>query len=344
MTTRNPFLSAAALACLLTASSCSKDLSLTEKNHQVIAGKTQLQVVNYRQEMRNFIQEISAWAKQQQNGFLIVAQNSSELLTNDGDAAGTVNTAYIKALDGVGREELYYGYDNSDDKPTPKADSDEWLAFCKVAASQHLRVLTTDYCFTPGKVANSYQLNQKNGFISFAASHRELDNIPAGAPFNENSNNINTLADARNFLYLINSGSFGSRTRFLDSLKATNYDVIVMDAFPESDTVHWDKSLITSLKTKKNGGKRIVLAYMSMGQAEQYRWYWKAAWVKNPPAWLETMDPYWKGNYYIRYWMPEWKAFIYGNSASYTQKLIDAGFDGAYLDPVDGSQHWEEKP
>ena len=96
-----------------------------------------------------------------------------------------------------------------------------------------------------------------------------------------------------------------------------------------------------SLKTKANGGKRIVLSYMSIAQAEDYRSYWDPNWLKNPPAWLVTaVDPDWAGDYNVRYWMADWKKIIYGNNTSYTQKLLDAGFDGAYLDLYD-YQVWE---
>ena len=32
---------------------------------------------------------------------------------------------------------------------------------------------------------------------------------------------------------------------------------------------------IIALKTKKNGGQRLVIAYMSIGEAEDYRFYWQ---------------------------------------------------------------------
>lgn len=57
---------------------------------------------------------------------------------------------------------------------------------------------------------------------------------------------------------------------------------------------------------------------------------------------MEKHDPYWDGSYYVRYWMTDWKNLIYGNANAYTQKILDAGFDGTYLDPEDGSAYWEE--
>jgi len=39
--------------------------------------------------------------------------------------------------------------------------------------------------------------------------------------------------------------------------------------------------------------------------------------------------------YWVRFWKPEWHKIIYGNDDSYIKKILDAGFDGAYLDNVE---------
>lgn len=39
--------------------------------------------------------------------------------------------------------------------------------------------------------------------------------------------------------------------------------------------------------------------------------------------------------------MTDWKNIIYGTSDSYTQKLLNSGFDGAYLDIVDAFEYFE---
>ena len=65
---------------------------------------------DYRQEMRELVMRISARAKGIDPGFLVVPQNGHELLTWDGTEAGEPVLPYIGAIDGVGREELFYGY------------------------------------------------------------------------------------------------------------------------------------------------------------------------------------------------------------------------------------------
>ena len=88
------------------------------------------------------------------------------------------------------------------------------------------------------------------------------------------------------------------------------------------------------------GGEKIVLCYMSIGQAEDYRFYWDPEWKNTPPSWLDEKDPVWTGDYWVRYWDPEWQAIIYGSPDSYLDQILALGFDGIYLDRVDAYQYY----
>jgi len=82
---------------------------------------------------------------------------------------------------------------------------------------------------------------------------------------------------------------------------------------------------------------------MSIGEAEDYRFYWNTAWAISPPSWMEAENPDWPGNYKVKYWDPAWQAMIYGNDASYLKKILDAGFDGVYLDIIDAFEYFENQ-
>ena len=134
----------------------------------------------------------------------------------------------------MGREDLFYGY-NGDNIPTPKSEQDYIIAFLETAKENNKEVLITDYCWTPSYIDDSYQQNKIRNYISFAADHRELDNIPIypDEPYNSNLDNINKLNDAKNFLYIINTALFQNKNDFLNAIKQTNYDLIIMDLFFE---------------------------------------------------------------------------------------------------------------
>jgi cysteinyl-tRNA synthetase len=85
----------------------------------------------------------------------------------------------------------------------------------------------------------------------------------------------------------------------------------------------------------------MVISYMSIGEAESYRYYWDDDWRLGNPEWLVRENPNWKGNFKVQYWNPEWKAVILGNDNSYLQLILDAEFDGVYLDIIDGFEFFE---
>jgi cysteinyl-tRNA synthetase len=295
---------------------------------------------DYRQDMRNLVINISRYSKSMETDFLIIPQNGQELLTLDGEPTGPPANDYIEAIDGVGREDLFYGYEK-DDRPTPESEREYMISFLDLALSQGLKVLVTDYCSTPSRMEDSYIKNSQKGYISFSADHRDLDDIPSypGDPFNMNSDNITSLSDARNFLYILDPEGFPSRTEYLNDLRDTNFDIILIDAFYGSEIL--SSVEVDSLQTKENGGERLVIAYMSIGEAEDYRFYWESDWKNDKPSWLEKENPDWEGNYKVRYWDPAWQNIIFGSVDSYLDRIISAGFDGVYLDIIDAFEYFE---
>ena len=292
-----------------------------------------------KQTMRDFVIEISQYAKAKNSNFNIIPQNGIELVSTNGESATDANTAYLNAIDANGQEDLWYGYD-IDDQLTPVATTVYLKDFLNLSLKAGKKILVTDYCSTTSKVSNSYFENNKLGYTSFAADHRELNNIPVTAVYQENNAEVTSISQVKNFLYLINPEKFVTKTDFINAVTATNYDLVIMDLFFH-DGISFTKVEINTLKNKANGGKRLVISYMSIGEAENYRYYWQNSWTTSKPDWLDAENPDWKGNFKVKYWDPEWQSIIYGNDDSYVKKIIDAGFDGAYLDIIDAFEYYE---
>jgi cysteinyl-tRNA synthetase len=298
---------------------------------------------DYKQEMRNFVQNISVYAKGINPNFAIIPQNGANLVSNNGDESGSPDMNYINAIDGIGQEDLFYGYDN-DNQATSLDDNNYFRTFLDMAKNNGtVKIMVTDYCSTPTKMDDSYTQNNGLGYVSFAADHRDLDNIPSypNPIYNENTDTITNLQDAKNFLYLINpDNNFATKQAFVDAVKSTNYDYIIMDYFYNGE--EFTSSQIEQLKQKANGGKRLLICYMSIGEAENYRYYWKSDWKIGSPSFIVEENPNWAGNYVVKYWESEWQDVIFGNDNSYLKKILDAGFDGVYLDIIDAFEHFEE--
>ena len=146
---------------------------------------------SYRQLMRNFVINISEYAKVINPAFVVIPQNGFELVAIDEQRDLTASQAYLAAIDGAGQEDLFYGYEN-DNEPTDNTITENILQYLDLDENFSVEVLVTDYCETISFIDDSYQRNYEKGYISYAADHRELDNIAQypQAPFNENSNDF----------------------------------------------------------------------------------------------------------------------------------------------------------
>jgi cysteinyl-tRNA synthetase, unknown class len=130
----------------------------------------------------------------------------------------------------------------------------------------------------------------------------------------------------------------------LDALGKTKFDFAIMDYSRDgSDAETFTPEEVATLKNSP-GGPKPVLSYMSIGEAEDYRWYWQRSWDMNrdgrpdagAPAWLGPANPNWPGNYKVRYWDPDWQQIVY----DYLDKVLAAGYDGVYLDIIDAYEYW----
>lgn len=298
--------------------------------------------IDYRLEMRDFVIAISKEAKSQDSDFFIIPQNGHELLSSSGSFDGEVNQLYLDAIDGVGQENLFYGY-KGDNVPTSSEDVSYLTGFIEIAHNAEKVVFITDYISVPSSIDLAYAKNKARDYVSFSADERDLNTIPEfPKPIpNLNVDNISNLKEVQNFLYLINPGKFSSRDDFIKTLSQTNYDMLIVDAFYGSEIL--TAAEVTQLKTKANGGRRLVISYMSIGEAEDYRFYWKDGWNNVKPFFLEEENPEWKGNYKVKYWDKNWQAIILGNEESYLQRILKSDFDGVYLDIIDGFWYFENK-
>lgn len=294
-----------------------------------------------KQQMRDFVIGISQYAKTINPKFNIIPQNGIELVSKDGENTSEGNVEYLNAIDANGQEDLFYGYDN-DDQKTPAATTSYLKAFLNLFKKSGKKILVTDYCSTVSKMNDSYLQNKNAGYVSFAASKRELNIIPnIPVTINEENNAVvTTMSQVKNFLYLINPDNFTTKADFINAVTATNYDLIIMDFFFH-DGSEFTAAEVNQLRNKANGGKRLVVSYMSIGEAESYRYYWQSSWNTNKPDWMDAENPDWAGNFKVKYWNPDWQKIIYGNDNSYLKKILNAGFDGAYLDIIDAFEFYE---
>ena len=138
---------------------------------------------------------------------------------------------------------------------------------------------------------------------------------------------------------IADASSWGYQLQNADpaELAASAYDVIVMDY--SRDGTDAGAYSVSEIQSIKSSGK-IVLAYFSIGEAEDYRFYWKSWWKPGNPSWLGPENPDWRGNYKVRYWQAGWwKSAM----KPYLNRILAAGFDGVYMDIIDAYWYWHEE-
>ncbi len=156
------------------------------------------------------------------------------------------------------------------------------------------------------------------------------------------------IAAPRTFAYVLQAEDLASsRAATVRRLAKSGRDWIVLDLSQNGRVEgRWTRKEIRTIRAGKPG--RQVLAYVSIGEAEDYRGYWRRAWDANhdgrpdaaAPAWLLAENPDWEGNYKVRYWQTAWQRII----RKQLDAVIRAGFDGAYLDIVDAFEYFEYDP
>jgi cysteinyl-tRNA synthetase len=128
------------------------------------------------------------------------------------------------------------------------------------------------------------------------------------------------------------------------SIHATTFDIAVIDY--SRDGEESGRYSAAEMAEMKNGG-RTVLAYLSIGEAEDYRYYFDPRWVSwiegqptsAAPCWLGRTNPDWEGNYKVQYWSEDWQRIV----IDYLDRIIDDGFDGVYLDIIDAFEYWSDR-
>ena len=153
----------------------------------------------------------------------------------------------------------------------------------------------------------------------------------------------------------------------VDALVASHYDMLVLEPtrtdWSSDDKLFDTRGMISWLKNSQASDgvhRKLIIAYADIGEAEDWRWYW--TWSKDwdcvgdpPDDWPDYIlacDPDgWGGNYPVAYWDERWQDIVihgqnqnsepYGDYTSVIDEVIRDGFDGIYLDWVEGYENEE---
>ena len=269
--------------------------------------------------MRELIEQIKIQSKEK----ILVPQNGTNIFFN-GDKLDKI---FIKNIEGISQESLFYGVGGINEE-TPEDEKNYLLKNLIEIEKEGKVVLSVNYANAKNLRNKILKDTRKYNFIGEAVPSYSANSI--FQPLQKNSlKNVTNLKEVKNFLYLLNPEKFKNIDDYYRVLKNTDFDLLIIE--PSLNGKFLTKEQIDSLKIRKNGTRRLIIAYFSIGEAENYRDYWLTSWNKKLPEWIVKENENWKGNFIIKYWSPQWKKII----KNYQKKLDDIGVDGYYLDTID---------
>ena len=291
----------------------------------------------YKLKMMELVQEIKSAAVSVNPNFGLLLNGGINIYVADNyvqDGETKVNN-FLQSVDGVLLEGLNFGYEFKDDKKTPDKVRKDIFARLALPVKAGVPIFNIDYCENLRNRSMATIMARKDKVVNFS-SDRNLTSISMTELY---PNDVNSLSEVNNFIAVFNPQKYDVKGMYLSTLQRSNYDLLIIDAFYHGELLTAED--IAKLKVKPNGKRRLVYSYLSTGEAEDYRYYWKSEYKKNPPAWLEEANENWEGNYKVEYWHTEWKAILFQGKDSYLNKLLACGYDGAFLDVIDSFYYFE---
>ena len=320
--------------------------------------------------MQALIMELAIKAKTRNPNFQVVPQDTLQYAHIDGNANNSYDWNLLNLLDGWGIENFsattvtrlanltkvgIKGTANTNGSTVQIVAENQ-----KIAADNNILWhprLSAEVYQSPGKGNPGYMPIYSPSSNSYNINH---DPIPAGVANTINSNNINSMMDAKNHLYMISTGRYSNwpdweanpasrlnitttagflvpfkggrfqptgtpevvaqaiadhgtewdffwvakgytqndgRRAYLEDLAASQWDVFYMDAHYGGGSLTREE--VASLKRKPQGGRRLVIAYLSIGTLELGRWFVDPVMVNpSPRSFLQGAVE--NGNIYTR--------------------------------------------
>jgi len=279
-------------------------------------------------EMIAFIQEMKQYAAARNPDFLIIQQNAASLIDGHSELTNVIDAIAQEAIWYDGDADVDWENSNGYDFVNESSLTNYYLDYLKLYQNAGTPVFACEYALNYSDEA--YMKSYTNGFVPYA-TRRSLSQLTTTPPPGYGTQD-NKLLTVQNFLYQLDNIN-------LTDIGNTAFDLVIMDYSADGEeSGEFSAAQIEALKHSP-GGEKIIVSYMSIGEAEDYRFYWDDNWSPGNPSWLDSENPDWEGNYKVKYWDSNWQNIIF----QYTDRIVNAGFDGVYLDIIDAYEYYEDR-
>ncbi|GEO81476.1 alpha-1,4-polygalactosaminidase [Pararhodospirillum oryzae] len=194
-----------------------------------------------------------------------------------------------------------------------------------------LKVFTLERCPDDKTAADAVLHAGTEGVLAATTTDalHPFGRVSLARPVGETLDSVRTFSKVRTLLVALDPHGYERMNDWLKALALTNHDLLIVDPFFNGNEA-LTKEQVDHLKLKALGGRRFVIARLTLGLAQDTLPYWKPEWRVGNPAWITGYFPGISGTYWVDMTNPEWLALMGKGFAS----LMDLGFDGIMFDGV----------
>ena len=309
-----------------------------------------LSIKNYRQEMRDNITILSNYAKQRNQNFQVITHEGQDLLQKglwefhlDGYNQARQSDLDIEDPTFLTRlnQKTLPDFITNTPKSKKYIKSLNAIAinnvFCNntsLPKNTGLKVINIESCNSKQALQNSLD----NNMIFYNAKNNKDFNTTKYYNINENAKNVFTINDAKNINIILDEQKYNNKESFIKDIRNTNFDTIIINPLFH-DKVPFTAKEIHSMKFKKNGTQRLVLAQMNISEANQNLYYWDKYNKVSTPAWIKRASFVDKDNFIVEYWNQEWKDII----SKHLKGIVDTNYDGVFFTGLNNYDYFEKQ-
>ncbi len=316
-------------------------------------------IINYREKMRDNLILLSRYAKNKNKDFQIIVHDGQELLSK------SLWEHHLEGYNAAREKEI-----NAKDpsfltklkQPASEIDAASGYGvqpyvqnidaivlnnqFCQpqkispIIHNEKIKLISIDHCRNGKAFDKAIENAVATGSLTYPFINKDeaFKHIVGQPVINENAKNIYNLQDAQNISFLINDKEYKNKEGFIDDIRHSNYDVVVINPLFHNREVLTQED-VDRLKFKKNGTRRQIIALFNVSEIRNNPYLRKLGWKIGNPAWLKRISFVSNDSIITEYWNDAWKKIMGRNF----EKIIDNGYDGAFLTGIENHRYFEKQ-
>lgn len=316
-------------------------------------------IVNYREQMRNNINILAKYAKYKNTNFQIIVHGCEELLNKslwEYHLEG-YNEAHKKGINANDPSFLFkLKHLDPEKEPIVGTSASHYIKnidaialnnhFCnpqpinRMILEENIRLISIDSCRDSKTYDSAIEksIETNNLIYAFIKPETAFKQILKQPIIKENAKNINNVQEAQNISFLIDDSAYNDKNKFIEDIRNSNYDIVVINPLFHNNQA-FTKDEVDSLKFKKNGTRRQIIAKFNISEVKDGDYYWNNEWKIGNPTWLRRLSFVEKNGVITEYWQDEWKKIM----GKHFRSIVDSNYDGALLTGIENHHYFEKR-